>query len=524
MNMIRKNAILLMFLLISYTACTQNMPDKQGDITLREWTLDVRDEQIQNTQSWHVYRSPGFPLGAKELMSMIQRGESVNESEHIADNQTGTWFINAGDPLPNILKNVNFTGDTVTIDGESHNLNGRYLFTIVPVNDGNMYHEIIISGPGAEAEQLPDILNKKIFFSASRLIYERGLICLPKPEQPKKDLIRDQPVFPEASLYADWMQKIRQSTVPSVVGEAFEAFVTRNQMPLVLDSLVTFFWFEPSGNDPVYLLSDLTGWDATPQNRMKRIQGTHIHFYQTALHREGRIEYLYRMANEVKRDYLNPQYTGSGYFSHSVLIMPDRKPAPEISQPPLAFQSAIDEFTSDNGNRIRLILPPGYHQASSTYRTLYILNSYQNMFIIRTLMENLMLSGEIPPVIVVFAGNEPLKNLVQTLDERYRTMKKPEYRILCAWSGETDRLMIDNTLWENYLLFSPLDMPIIPDDKVPHFTLNISTGLYDLSEADFITRALKTRYPDHTVIHYFPGGHHPEEWYRALIRELKRMM
>lgn len=77
---------------------------------------------------------------------------------------------------------------------------------------------------------------------------------------------------------------------------------------------------------------------------------------------------------------------------------------------------------------------------------------------------------------------------------------------------------------EELSALSPLDMPVLPDDKNPDFTLFISTGLYDLNEADITTRALKAGYPDNSVVHYFPGGHHPEEWYRALIRELKRMM
>ncbi|HBY18064.1 MAG TPA: hypothetical protein DEH00_02720 [Candidatus Marinimicrobia bacterium] len=513
----------LILILILFTSCTTDTVEASRQITIRDWTRNLRSEFIRESDSWQVYCSENFPVQKDIIHTMIERGELPTKTvSHISPKKPGTWFLHIDDSLAAALTHFVFKGDTIIIEDQPVNMNGCFLFTLIPSGINNRYHEVVIAGKKANPEILTDFINKAFLIPEPWFVYKRNVLILPDIKYEQNHKVLDYPNFVEGSVCGDWMQKIRQSSVPEVLAEAFETFVTKDPMPVIHDSLATFFWFEPSEDKPVYLLSDKTGWETSSKNRMKQIPQTPIHYYQMILHREARIEYLYRVGNEVKRDYLNPHYTGSGYFSHSVLTMPGRKPAPEISRPPLTFQSAIDEFTSNNGNRIRLILPPGYHHASSTYRTLYILNSYQNMFIIRTLMENLMLSGEIPPVIVVFAGNEPLRDLVYTVDERYRTMKKPEYRMVCAWSGETDRMVIDESLWANYLLFSPLDMPTIPDDKDHHFTLNISTGLYDLSEVNMITKALKTRYPDHTVVHYFPGGHHPEEWYRALIRELKK--
>lgn len=521
----QKKVLHLITVLILFTACTPDLNEKTLQLTLQDWARNYRNEQIRKTDVWQLYCSDNFPVQKDTAHTLIERGElPIKTVPLLSSEKPGTWFLQAEDSLAAALTHFIFNGDTAMIGDQSVDIHGRFLFTLIPSGVKDGYHEIVVAGNNADPKALADFINKVSLFPEPWFVYDRRVIILPDLKQGQNHKSVDYPIFPESSVYADWMRKIRQSSVPDVVAEAFEAFVTRNPMPLIVDSLATFFWFEPSDDKPVYLLSDKTGWDTSPKSRMKQIPKTHIHFYQTILHREARIEYLYRMGNQVERDYLNPRYTGNGYFSHSVLTMPDRSPAFEITKPPLAFQSAIDEFISDNGNRIRLILPPGYHQASSRYRTLYILNSYQNIFIIRTLMENLMLSGAIPPAIVVFPGKEPLKELVYMVDERYRSLKKPEYRMLCAWSGETDRMIIDNTLWKNYLLFSPLDMPVLPDDKNPDFTLFISTGLYDLNEADITTRALKAGYPDNSVVHYFPGGHHPEEWYRALIRELKRMM
>ncbi|MGC9513003.1 MAG: hypothetical protein ACP5D8_05155 [Fidelibacterota bacterium] len=513
----------LILILILITSCTTDTEETSSHITIRDWTRNHRSEIIREADAWQVYCSENFPVQKDIVHTLIERGElPIKTVSHISSENPGTWFLHVDDSLAAALTPFLLKGDTVIIDDQAIDMHGSFLFTVIPSGRNNGYHEVVIAGKEVDPKRLRDFINKASLIPEPWFVYKKNVLILPDLKREQNHKMIDYPNFAEGSVFRGWMQKIRQSSVPNVLAEAFETFVTQTPMPLIQDSIATFFWFEPSEDKPVYLLSDKTGWDTSPKNRMKQIPDTHIHFYQIILHPEARIEYLYRMGNEVKRDYLNPQYTGSGYFSHSVLTMPGRKPAPEISQPPLAFQSAIDEFTADNGNRIRVILPPGYYQTSSAYRTLYILNSYQNMFIIRTLMENLMLSGEIPPVIVVFAGNESLRELVNTVDERYRSMKKPEYRVLCAWSGETDRLMVDNTLWESYLLFSPLDMPAMPDEKEHHFTLNISTGLYDLNEADFVTKALKARYPNQTVVHYFPGGHHPEEWYRALVRELKR--
>ncbi|MDD5581966.1 MAG: hypothetical protein PHS99_01980 [Candidatus Marinimicrobia bacterium] len=508
-------------MLLGILACSRDVSFDSDEMTLQEWTLSQRQKQSSHSKTWFYMTSSDFFHQEKAIETTLSRGDvTLQKVERIPDNASGTWLIYTPDSLPIEFPGVFLRGDTVFIDSDTVAIHEHFFFTLIPTGVNNMYHELIIAGSDANPVSLYDFLNANIYFPERWLVYTRGDVRLPSLKAVTKESLKDYPTFPKESIYAEWIQKIRQSSIPSITAEAFEAYLTHESMPLILDSLVTFFWFEPTKEEPVYLISDITEWNVAPENQMTRIPETHIHYYQTFLHPEARCEYQYRIENTVKRDYLNPWYTGNGYFSQSVVTMPNHTPYREITTPPLVFLSEKETFKTEKGNTIHVILPPGYRQTSTRYRVLYLLNSNANLFTIQTLMENLMVMGKIPPMITVFAGNEFLEELVSSIDSRYRTLAAPEYRMMSAWSGESRKMVIKQSLAHTYFLFSPLNYPTISYEKRDKITWWIETGMYDLPKAKNITKTLQETYPKDVSFYSFPGGHHPVEWHRALFRRL----
>ncbi len=505
-------AIVLIF------SCQNDSPVIEDAITFQQWTLKTRSSVIRDHSEWMFFRSEHFPSSVESLQKLLTRGEQMTPLENPGD-YTGekpvTWFIHVDDALPELFSGCSIKEDSLIKDSQAVSLNGKYYVALIQPENSEIHHELILAGKNADPDHLSDFINKPVFFEEKTFLYERGSVTLFDNGEESGEL-QGYPDFPESSVNWEWIEKIRNSDTPRIIAEAFESFITSNHMPLIIDSLVTFFWFEPAEEHGVHLLSDISGWKSESGNQMINIPGTHIHFYQEVLHPEARVEYLFQAENDAIRDYLNPFYTGNGHFSHSVVTMPMRKEDPVITRDPLVFQTQMDDFINENGKRIHVILPPAYSQTSSRFRTLYIMHSADHIFTIRTMVENLMLSGQIPPMITVLTGYENPQSAVADIDRRYRTRKDPGERYLAGWSGETGRMVPDSRIWSRYIVIAPMDSPVMDDPDMKNLRMYVYYGRYDLPVVRETVQNLKKLKTDYLTIHTYPGGHHKEEWMRSL--------
>jgi|GEM_PF-4394005 len=518
------NPVLIIFF---FTGCSIKQPEPKEIGNLLDWTLQRPVVITENPGVWQWFRSENFPLTDSEISYSMDRGfetVQIHDLNRMDQSAPVTWFIHASDSVPDMLSNYSFNGDTLLFDDYKLDLSGKYFFTVFTNDNTSSFYEIIFAGKNANSQVLEDFINRTLFITDQWFLYNRNELMV-TPIQTSFQLKESYPHFPDGSLYAEWIEKIRISSLPAVVGEAFEAFINMKPLPVVTGDICTFFWFEEPGDYPVYILSDRTGWTANDHNQMMRIPGTHIHFLQTDLHAESRIEYLIRWNDCLYRDYLNPKYTGKGYFSHSLCMMPEYESVPEVEKVPLYYQSEYDKFVTRKGNDAVLILPPGYSFSSSRYRTLYLVNSASHESVIRTIMDNLMLSGQIPPVITVLSDGDDLYELIRDVDTRYRTQPDPSYRFLAAWSSHTKFIPFDSKISQNYILISPMELDESFNAINEKMSVNLSWGLYDLPQVhDLIKKRTDTMKTGILNKHTFPGGHHSIEWYGELVYLLKEIV
>lgn len=495
------------------------MPEESTN--LLSWTLRRPVVITENQDAWQWFRSENFPLSDTEISHRLARGDKtvhISDLKKLNSSLPITWFIHASDPIPEELSDFSIHGDTLLFKGFKLNLAGRYFF-MAQVDESNLsFHEIIFCGVNARAEDFEDFINKTLFITDQWFLYNRSELKV-SPLRSEYGSNDGYPQFPEGSLYDEWVDKIKISSMPDVVGEAFEAYLNIKTLPVITGDICTFFWFEETNDKPVFILSDRTGWTASSHNQMVRIPNTHIHFLQTDLHAESRIEYLIRWDDRLFRDYLNPDYTGNGYFSHSLCLMPEYESVPEVEKVPLYYQTEYDEYKSRKGNKVVLILPPGYSFSSSRYRTLFLINSVSHESVIRTVMDNLMLSGQIPPMITVLSNGDDVYDLIRDIDKRYRTHPDASYRYLAGWSGQTKFIPFDSNISRNYFLLSPLDLDESFNSIHEKMSVKLSWGLYDLPQVqNLIETRTETMKQGMLKKHTFPGGHHAIEWYGEFVK------
>lgn len=513
--------IILLFVSLFSSGCNNKHEIPTDSINLLDWSLKRPVLIMEEQGGWQWFRSENFPLSDSDISVRLARGEKAVQVSDLKKRNTSlptTWFIHATDPIPEILSVFSIHGDTLFFDDYKLDLSGKYFFTIIHDKNSSSFHEIIFSGVNARTEEFVDFINKTLFITDPWFLYDRSVLKV----SPLKTTYTDKeayPHFPEGSHHKEWVDKIRNSPMPEVMGEAFETYLNIKSLPVVSGDICTFFWFEETGDKPVFILSDRTGWTAGAHNQMVRIPGTHIHFLQTDLHAESRIEYIIRWNDRLFRDYLNPKYTGNGYFSHSLCLMPEYESVPEVEKVPLYYQSEYDEYVSEKGNKVILLLPPGYSFSSSRYRTLYLINGAPHESVIRTIMDNLMLSGQISPMITVLSDGDNVNDLIRDVDKRYRSHPDAAFRYLAGWGGQTKFILFDSKIVQNYFLISPMDLDESFHSIHDKMSVNLSWGLYDLPQ---VHNVIKTRIESlkqgNVKKHTFPGGHHAIEWYGELVK------
>jgi hypothetical protein len=514
-----QTAILLLTILIF--GCDSRQKQPAESIDLLNWTLKRPAVISENPKGWQWYRSDKFPLTDTEISIILARGEKAVQIHDVTKRDPimpTTWFIHVTDPVPKPLSKYTILGDTLLFEDYRLDLTGKYFYTMFFDEKTSSFHEVIFCGKNTGHEEIEDFVNKTLFITDGWILYNRRELRV-EPLQSDYKEKADYPEFPEGSLYGEWIAKIKNSPMPDIVGEAFETFLNIKPLPVVTGNICTFFWFEETEGKPVFVLSDRTGWAAGKHNQMTQIPGTHIHFLQTDLHAAARIEYIFRWNDLLFRDYLNPLYTGNGHFSHSLCLMPDYESVPAVEKAPLFYQTEYDEFRTANENKVVLILPPGYSFSSSRYRTLYLINSVSHETAIRTIMDNLMLSGQIPPMITVLSSGDDVTGLIRDVDKRYRTHPDASYRYLAGWSAQTEFIPFDSKISKNYYIISPLGLDKSFNTINDEMSVKLSRGLYDLPQVHELIEARTGNMKKGMLIKdTFPGGHHATDWFGEFVK------
>ncbi len=212
-----------------------------------------------------------------------------------------------------------------------------------------------------------------------------------------------------------------QSGKASVRDSTWDQLSAGKRIPLVKDDSVAFLYRGDASS--VRFSGDFNGWeyDKTINNAAKRIPNSDIWILKARFPRDARIDYKLIVDNNWILDPENPhqQLSGVGGGSpNSELRMPGWKPDPIRNPDPSLPKGSLTEdilFTSKTlayQLTYSLYVPPHYDNMKS-YPVLYVTDGYEylhpQMGAMKTVLDNLIGSGKIQPVIVVFVDHrDPL--------------------------------------------------------------------------------------------------------------------
>lgn len=197
------------------------------------------------------------------------------------------------------------------------------------------------------------------------------------------------------------------------------SYITNNSAPLFINkNRVVFICFSRSEN--VFLNGDMTQW--AKNITMKHIPQTQIHYHIAEFESNARLEYLIQSDTDELPgpDSLNRYIVHNGFGPNSELMMPEYERVP-VLDPYLEGRKGdyklLEEFKVSSDimgydHDILAYLPPNYQNSSEMYPTIYIEDGrdYIEFAITPTIIDNLIRSGKIKPVIAIFI-NPPHRHL-----------------------------------------------------------------------------------------------------------------
>jgi enterochelin esterase-like enzyme len=201
--------------------------------------------------------------------------------------------------------------------------------------------------------------------------------------------------------------------------KGWDDLVQSHRIPLVVDDSVAFLYRGEATT--VKFTGDFNGWeyDKSYDNHAQRINGTDIWTLKARFPRDARLDYKLIVDNQWILDPHNPnqQLSGVGGGSpNSELRMPDWRPDAVAKTDPSAPRGTLKEdilFTSKSlGYQLTysLYVPYSFEDnKKSGYPVLYVTDGYEylhpQMGGMKTVLDNLISSGKIEPVVVVFVDN-----------------------------------------------------------------------------------------------------------------------
>jgi enterochelin esterase-like enzyme len=256
-----------------------------------------------------------------------------------------------------------------------------------------------------------------------------------------------------APTFESWKLRIEQARPDQVQVETerFMQMLSAVGTPLIDGVKVHFVYRGPHAAD-VKLAGEFNDWsehvDAIP---MDRLAATDLFCHTLVVPGSTRLEYKFIVDGEWKIDPLCHNRIDNGNDRISYFVVGDFHDPPELEWVAGIAHGRIEEFDFAstrllNSRRVHVYLPPAYdHNRAARFPTLYVHDGgeYLDHARIPAMMDNLIHSGEIPPVITVMIDpidrkreyriNDQYRDFLCTefvpmIDRRYRTVADRESR------------------------------------------------------------------------------------------------
>lgn len=251
--------------------------------------------------------------------------------------------------------------------------------------------------------------------------------------------------------FVDSAENITDSALRVAFVENYVAHLDTAHAPVIEDGIANFVYSGVA--DSVRVAGDFNGWGGDGNNAFTRIEYTNFFYYSKGFEPTARLDYkIIVNASTWILDPLNPNTCSGGYGPNSELAMPEYVQPWEIEQYEGVAQGVVEEFSLEceaisKTFNIDVYLPPGYDETLS-YATVYVHDGgeYISLGSMTNVLDNLIDSNKIDPVIAVFitprnrmdeyGGDERAEfakfvatEVVPYIDENYKTMKNPYYRL-----------------------------------------------------------------------------------------------
>ena len=255
------------------------------------------------------------------------------------------------------------------------------------------------------------------------------------------------------SAFMAFVRKVRAAEDKQALIDAFVS--DQERFPVIENETLAHFVFRGDVDDVALMgsMAELFG----SGDALQRIPGTDLFYKSYQLEPNARWEYRYVVDFEKNvTDPLNPhkvpERTGGEL---SELRMPRWVPPAHIEEPAEGPRGRIESFpfkseAAQVEREIRVYLPPGYDEGDGRYPLLIVNNGIQalEMGLMANTLDNLI-GRSVQPVVTAFVAPHPdsssdyqeqagtrtsgyiqmiVDELVPHLDERYRTIAKPEAR------------------------------------------------------------------------------------------------
>jgi enterochelin esterase family protein len=181
-----------------------------------------------------------------------------------------------------------------------------------------------------------------------------------------------------------------------------------SNVPITGEKEVVFLW--QGAADSVSIIGDMNGWDTDSALVLTRIDGTDLWFIERNFDNEARLEYRF-VINETNQllDPLNRDTYMSETGPNSVLKMPGYEASAELTISTIDIPSGTATTHKLDSNhlgqtRTFIVYEPAGQLIGQKLPTLYLNygGNYLNLIDAPSLLDTLIATREIPPIVVVF--------------------------------------------------------------------------------------------------------------------------
>jgi len=315
------------------------------------------------------------------------------------------------------------------------------------------------------------------------------------------------------------------------------------QAPIVENDTTVHFVYRGSGNS-VTIAGDANDWnpDTWP---MLHVPPTNFWYYTTHFEADARLEYKFvKNGNNWLLDPLNPYTCLGGFGPNSELRMAQYVPPPEIKYNPAIPHGSLSDTTFycsylNQSRPISIYTPPDYVNSEELYGVVLLHDGpdYLALANARNVFDYLISQAKTPPLIAVFvpalkrtdeyAGALQadfsafiVDTLMTWLDQRYRTLKSPQYRCVAgASNGGNIALWLGVTHPEIFGKIAAFSsnveeniQSVLKADPKRDLKFYLDIGTYDLPVLIPRVNALKTILQEKGYTYKFQEIHEGHSW------------